>query len=70
MMTDIQTPRDNASRASRLKVGSALALAAALYVLVQHTSVAPFPHKADDFIGGFGVGTAIAILIGWMSARR
>ena len=54
----------------RLRIIGVVAVLAALYALVQHTGVAPFPHKADDFIGGFAVGAAIAGAIGWFSTRR
>ena len=53
----------------RLKGAAILALIAALYTVIQHTSYAPFPHAADGFVAGFGVGIAIAGVIAWFRTR-
>lgn len=42
---------------------------AAAMALIQRTSVAPFPHAADDFLAGFAIGAGIASLIIWVSSR-
>jgi hypothetical protein len=47
-----------------------LALVAAAYVALQHSSLAPFPHRADDFVAGLAVGLAIVAVVGWLSGRR
>ncbi len=69
-MSDPRSTSEETSLDPRVKVAAAVAFLAALYVLVQHTSVAPFPHSADDFVGGLGVGMAIGGVIAWFGARR
>lgn len=56
--------------ASRARAGAVMALIALLYVLVQHSGFAPFPHGADDFVGGFAAGVAVVSGIAWIGARR
>ena len=56
--------------ASRARAGAVIALIALLYVLVQHSAFAPFPHRADDFVGGFAAGVAVVSVIAWIGARR
>ncbi|MDQ6886553.1 MAG: hypothetical protein M3068_04575 [Gemmatimonadota bacterium] len=69
-MSDPRAPAEEESIDPRVKVVAAVALLAALYALFQHTSLAPFPHAADDFVGGLAVGSAISGLIGWFGTRR
>jgi hypothetical protein len=52
------------------KIIAVVAVLAALYALIQHTELAPFPHAADDFVGGLAVGTAISSIINWLGLRR
>jgi hypothetical protein len=54
----------------RLKVAGLIIVLAALYVLIQRTSLAPFPHTADDFVGGLAIGLAIGSAIAWFRGRR
>lgn len=54
----------------RVTLLTVFAIAAALYWALQRTSVAPFPHTADDFVGGLAIGTGIGALVGWLGARR
>ncbi len=44
-------------------------LIAAVVALIQRTSMAPFPHAADDFLGGFAIGAGIATFFVWLSSR-
>ena len=55
---------------ARVQVVAVVVILAALYVLLQHTRLAPFPHAADDFVGGLAVGTAIGCLFLWLRTRR
>lgn len=45
------------------------ALAVGALALLQRTSLALFPHAADDFLGGLAVGLAASTAIGWLSTR-
>ena len=54
----------------RLKVAGVVIILAVFYTLVQHTSLAPFPHRADDFVGGLAIGLAIGSALVWFSGRR
>lgn len=53
----------------RVKILAVLAVLAILYVIIQHTSFAPFPHRADGFVQGFAVGATLATIIGWFGTR-
>lgn len=53
----------------RVKIIAVLAILAVLYVIIQHTSFAPFPHRADDFVQGFAIGAVLATIIGWLGSR-
>lgn len=53
----------------RVKILVVLAVLAILYVIIQHTSFAPFPHRADGFVQGFAVGATLAAFIGWLGSR-
>ena len=54
----------------RFKVAGVVIVLAAVYAVVQHTSLAPFPHTADDFVGGLAVGLAVGCAVAWFSGRR
>jgi hypothetical protein len=54
----------------RFKVAGVVIALAALYALIQRTSLAPFPHTADDFVGGLAIGLAIGSAIAWFRGRR
>jgi hypothetical protein len=54
----------------RIKVAGVVIVLAALYALIQRTSLAPFSHTADDFVGGLAIGLAIGSAIAWFRARR
>jgi hypothetical protein len=54
----------------RFKVAGLVIVLAALYALIQRTSLAPFPHTADDFVGGLAIGLAIGGAIAWFAGRR
>ncbi|MDQ6769904.1 MAG: hypothetical protein M3Z54_07955 [Gemmatimonadota bacterium] len=61
---------ERAPRDARIKPLAIIALVAVAYWLLQHTGLAPFPHTADDFVGGFAVGTGIATAGLWIRSRR
>ena len=50
----------------RVKVIAIAAVLAFLYVLVQYTSYAPFPHRGDSFVAGLAFGCAIAAAVSWV----
>ena len=54
----------------RFKVAAVVIVLSAVYVLIQHTSLAPFSHTADDFVGGLAIGLAIGIALAWFGGRR
>jgi hypothetical protein len=54
----------------RSKIGGVVIILAVIYALVQRTSFAPFPHTADDFVGGLAIGLAIGGVLAWFSGRR
>ena len=54
----------------RLKVAGVVIVLAVLYTLVQRTSLAPFSHTADDFVGGLAIGLAIGSALAWFGGRR
>ena len=54
----------------RFKIGGVVIILAMVYALVQRTSLAPFPHTADDFVGGLAIGLAIGGVLAWFSGRR
>ena len=54
----------------RFKVIGSIVVLAALYVLLQATPVAPFPHGADAFARGFALGMAIVAGIAWGTMRQ
>ena len=49
-------------------LGLASVVAAAI-ALIQRTSIAPFPHGADDFLGGFAIAAGVATFFVWLSSR-
>jgi hypothetical protein len=53
----------------RFKIAGVGVILGGLYVLLQHTSAAPFPHAADDFIAGLAFGLALAMILAWWSRR-
>lgn len=69
-MSDPTRNTENAPLDSRVQVVAVIVVLAALYVLLQHTRFAPFPHAADDFVGGLGVGVAIGGVFLWLRGRR
>lgn len=54
----------------RFKVAGVVIILAVVYTLVQRTGLAPFPHTADDFVGGLAIGLAIGGALAWFSGRR
>jgi hypothetical protein len=54
----------------RFKIAGVVLVLAVLYVLIQRTSLAPFPHTADDFVGGLAIGLAIGSALAWFRGRR
>jgi len=54
----------------RLRVAGVVIVLAAVYALIQHTSLAPFSHTADDFVGGLAIGLAIGAALVWFGGRR
>ena len=68
-MSDLRSGSTNTPLDPRFKIVGVVVILAVLYVLVQHTRFAPMSHVADDFIGGFAVGAAIAALLVWLSTR-
>ena len=65
------SPSDSATSVDpRLKIAGVVVILAVLYTLVQHTSLAPFPHTADDFVAGLAIGLAIGSALAWFSGRR
>jgi hypothetical protein len=54
----------------RFKIAGVIIILAVLYSLVQRTSLAPFPHTADDFVSGLAIGLAIGSALAWFTGRR
>ena len=54
----------------RLKVAGVVVVLAAVYSLIQHTSLAPFPHAADDFVAGLALGLALGSALVWFRSGR
>jgi hypothetical protein len=66
------SPSDPAGMSAdpRFKIAVVVIVLAALYALIQRTSLAPFSHTADDFVGGLATGFAIGGAITWFRDRR
>jgi hypothetical protein len=54
----------------RFKVAAVVIVLSAVYLLFQHTSLAPFSHAADDFVGGLAIGLTIGSALAWFGGRR
>jgi hypothetical protein len=54
---------------SRTRAAAVVAVICALFAVVQRTRLAPFPHGADDFVGGLAVGLGLGAFIAWLSSR-
>lgn len=61
--------RDTASFAARTRALGIVSAVAVVVALIQRSGLTPFPHRADDFLGGFAVGVALVALVAFLWTR-